>query len=710
MSAVMLALVLATTWAHQALAPCVRYVQQESSAHHGSTLERVALAPPRTGGPWEIFAPLGSRAALAYRETPHGWTSAPFDDEIPDDGHVLYAGPPALTIPNSWARHPFFVRVSPSPAIGDCLRAAPVSFVLHNEPGHVPLYLYFGLLGGTTLTMLALFAISGEPFIGWYLAYLCSLVLYQLFRNNILWRLGWPFGPWHSGEIEYVLWGPNIALYAQFARSFLQTPRYAPRIDRLLVICIAALLGYLPFVVLFRRFTAVDLNPNSIIPVALMLGVSVLVVAATVGRARSGYRPARYFLLSYPILLVFVCIAVWQYIVGVHSGIGLYGAEIGTGSECILLAFAIGDRLRIERTLGRVLSAIDAIVVRVGRDGNVLYATPNVESLLGMPSQELVGKRITAVVAGRESGLATKLARAAIRLGSQDRATTEIALCDRFGEKRNFVADLYVERGASRSIAEIQIALHPSAPKNAARERTPRPIGPNATVSLSVYRGLLFVDASVVAVTGREIEVLVYLALHATPVPSGQIAGALWPDRDTRAAASALQTTISRLRKKLPPDSIVATRRHYALHASVRSDLDDLRAATRNENIEELQRLRPLVVDTIPSTLRHREWFAEFELWLDALRREALLQLGEKLLSRGDRSTPLSIADDLRRLDPCDESGYLLAVRALLASDDRVGARRIYIDCRHALERGLGLAPSAQFENFCRSVGETERL
>ena len=710
MSAAMLALVLAMTWAHPAFAPCVRFVQQESSAHRGSSLERVALAAPQASGPWEIFAPLGSRAALAYRYRPSGRRSALFDDEIPDDGHVLYGGPPALTIPNSWARHPLFVRVFSNSTKPGCIRAAPLSFVLHNEPGHVPLYLYFGLLGGTTLTMFVLFAMSGEPFIGWYLAYLCSLVLYQLFRNNILWRLGWPLGPWDNGEIEYVLWGPNIAFYAQFARSFLQTSRYAPRIDRFLIFSIVALLGYLPFVVLLRRLTTIDLNPHSIIPVALMLSVSVLVLAATIGRARGGYRPARYFLLSYPILFIFVCIAVWQYVVGDHSGIGRYGAEIGTGSECILLAFAIGDRLRIERTLGRVLSAIDAIVIRVARDGSILYATPNVEPVLGISSQEMVGRRIDEITSIREGAIATKLARAAIGAESPDRAACEIVLRDRCGEKQTFAANLYIERDTSRAITEIQVALQPTAPTRVGNERASGSTSPKAAVCLNLYRGLLFVDASTIAVTGREIEVLVYLVLHSTPVPSEQIAGALWPDRDTRAAASALQTTISRLRKKLPPDSIVATRRHYTLGASVRSDLNDLRAALRAENIEELERLRPLVVGTIPSTLRHREWFAEFELWLDGLRREALMKLGEALIARGNLSTPLSIADDLRRLDPCDESGYLLAVRALLASDDRVGARRIYIDCRKALQRGLGLAPSPQFEDSCRLVGEAERL
>ncbi len=708
MSAAALALALAMARVHPALAPCARSIRQASTVQRGSSLASIALAASRSSGPWEIFAPPGSSAALAYRAAPHGRRIVRFEDEIPDDGHVLYGGPPALTIPNAWARHSFFVRVFSNTKTLGCIRAAPVSFVLHREPGHVPLYLYFGLLGGTTLTMFVLFVMSGEPFIGWYLAYLCSLALYQLFRNNFLWRLGWPFGPWHSGEIEYVLWGPNVALYAQFARSFLQTSRYGARIDRLLFFCIVALLGYLPIVVFFRRFVSVNLNPHGLVPIAMMFFVSALVVVATIGRARNGYHPARYFLLSFPILFIFVCIAVWQYLVGTHSGIGIYGVEIGTGSECVLLAFAIGDRLRLERTLGRVLSAIDAIVLRVGRDGQVLYATPNVEALLGIPSHELLGKHIGAIAAVGETGLVTKFARAAIRSKAPERAGFEIALRDRRGEMKRFIAHLYTERNASQAIAEIQITLHPSAAVGADVDRSRHSPSPSAPFRLSVYRGELSVDRSVLALTGREIEILVYLALHPVPVPSGQIASAIWPDRDTRAASSALQTTISRLRKKLPSDAIVATRRRYSLGAAICSDIDELRTASRTENLDELQRLRPLVVAPIPSTLRRLEWFLESELWLESLRRDALLQLGEALLAGGDRSTPLGIADDLRRLDPCDESGYLLAIRALIAADDRAAARRLYLDCRQALQRSLGLDPSPHFEQICCDLGEPE--
>ncbi len=698
MSAAALLLTLAMAWSSPPLAPCAPVVRARVVApDRGSVLREIALPAARSSGPWELFAPAGSRAALAYRLASGGNEWSFFEDEIPDEGHVLYSGPPALTIPNSWRKRPFFVRVFATGRPLGCIRAAPLAYVIHNEPRAIPLYLYFGLLGGTALTMLVLFAMSGEPFIGWYLAYLASLVLYQLFRNDFLWQLGWPFGPWHSGEIEYVLWGPNIALYAQFARSFLQTARYAPRIDRLLLVGIAVLLAYLPLVVVVRHVTGIDLNPHGVLPITAMLLVSVLVIAATIGRARAGYRPARYFLLSYPILLFFVCIALWQYVARTHAGIGLYGAEIGTGSECVLLAFAIGDRLRLERTLGRVLSSIDAIVVRFGRDGNILYATAAIESVLGVSHEELVGRQIADVLGASNAGLMTKVARAAIRTSANARTTLEIALRNQRNELREYDATLSVDRDRSGAVVEMQLILRPTKTTNAARE----------TLYLSVYRGLVLLGASPVAVTGRELELLCYLALHRAPISSAHLADAIWPDRDARAAASALQTTISRLRKKLPPGTLLAERRQYALGATVRTDIDELRSAARARDLGELERLRTFVSAEIPALLRRCEWFAEFDLWLESLRRDALVDLGEALVARGELSIPLAIADDLRRLAPCDESGYLLAIRALLAANDPAAAQRAYADCRRALERELGLSPSPQFEEFYRSLRES---
>ncbi len=707
MLAAALVLALAGPSSRPPLAPCAGAVRVFAAQGDRRVLSKIELKGAPRRGAWEIIAPAGSQAAYAYRRSATGWQMSAFEDEIPGDGHVFYSGPPALTVPPSWAGGPLYVLAESTGGVHGCIRAAPLGLVLGNEPTHVPLFLYFGLLGGTVLMMLVLFAMSREPFIGWYLAYLCSLIVYQLFRSDFLWPLAWPFTPWHEGDIEFALWGPNIALYAQFARSFLQTAVYARRIDRLLLATIVGFLLYLPAAVLLHWIFGVMLDPHGLVPVVLMCCVTVLVIPATIGRARDGYRPAAYFLLSYPVLFFFVSIALWQYVTHAHWGWADYGAEIGTGSECILLAYAVGDRLRIERILHRVVSGLSEVIVRIGRDGRILFATTNAGTLFGMPAQHLIGKRIASVLGGSQHGTFRAVARAAIASRNGDIPAIEIPLENPAGATRRLTAAVHAERDGLGKIQEIQLCLRPAAPPSG-EEAAAHPAVTPGRIGVSVYRATLTVDGTPIALTDREIELLAYLALQPDPLPSAQVAATLWPDHEPRAAASTLQTTISRLRKKLPPDTLPASRRRYALGTGVSRDVDELHAALRAGDVVRLEQIWPGLKGPIPAALAKREWFAPYGILLENMRREASVRLGEAFLARGDIAAVLGIAADLRRLDVTDETGYGLAIQAHLLAGQLQAARRLYDDCRRALERELGVAPSPQFNDLCRPLTSAE--
>ena len=78
----------------------------------------------------------------------------------------------------------------------------------------------------------------------------------------------------------------------------------------------------------------------------------------------------------------------------------LYGAG-GTIDGTISLALNVSERLSAEaeirdreRTLETLLQNLPDAVVRVGRDGRHIFANPACESVLGMPSTEIIGKTI----------------------------------------------------------------------------------------------------------------------------------------------------------------------------------------------------------------------------------------------------------------------------------------------------------------------------
>lgn len=639
------------------------------------------------GAPWAIFSPSGTDSAVAYADVGGRWNAVAFETEIPGRGHVFYRGPPALTIPASWAGRTLYVLALSNAGMSGCLRAAPLAVVLRREPVPTALLLYFGLLGGVALFMLVLFGVSREPFIGWYIAYLASLLLYQLFRADLLWRFGWPFTPWHETQIEFALWGPNMALYAQFARTFLETSRYAKVLDRLLIVAIIGFIIDLPLVDGIAKITGVLIDPKGIIPVPLMCLVAVAVIAATIGRVRQGYRPAAFFLLSYPLLFGFVSLAVWQWLTHSRSLLGLYGAELGTGSECIMLAFAIGDRLRLERRLRRIVGALREVVVRIGRDGRILFATPNAQALLGVPPERLIGMPARRFKSEPPQVLRA-LTRQALEPGGS-RAPLPFSLQLPDGSARRVSATAYADRDRRGRVLEIQLSLNElpaQAPKTRANAQALR---------IGLFRGEVVANGRAVRVTGRELEILALLALRFDPLPTAELAAKLWPDQTEQGAASTLQTTISRLRKKLPRDSIAATARGYVLGPQSSSDVRDLMRLQRTPGETVQPDLYDALTRPLPAALRRREWFGPYELMLEEARREVLLRHGRSLLERGDEIAALAVAADLRSLDVTDESGYALAIDAHLRADNKEAARRVFEDCRRALKRELNLEPSA---------------
>src|SRR5207302_1695563 len=56
------------------------------------------------------------------------------------------------------------------------------------------------------------------------------------------------------------------------------------------------------------------------------------------------------------------------------------------------------------------------------------------------------------------------------------------------------------------------------------------------------------------------------------------------------------------------------------------------------------------------------------------------------------------------RLEPYREAGYGRLVRMLAANGDRAEAVRAYQQCRERLEKGLGVAPSAETERLYREL------
>src|SRR5204862_5693122 len=133
----------------------------------------------------------------------------------------------------------------------------------------------------------------------------------------------------------------SVILWALvFTRRFLSTPAKAPTLDRLLKVMIVArtvvFLVALAFFPEFFAYRVIELIPLSLI---FYTGLKVLM---------RGYRPARFFVIAYGLLLTgFILRSLVYFNILSITTASHYSLHFSFVIEMLFLTFALGDRIRI---------------------------------------------------------------------------------------------------------------------------------------------------------------------------------------------------------------------------------------------------------------------------------------------------------------------------------------------------------------------------
>ncbi len=221
------------------------------------------------------------------------------------------------------------------------------------------------------------------------------------------------------------------------------------------------------------------------------------------------------------------------------------------------------------------------------------------------------------------------------------------------------------------------------------------------------------------ALRGRQGRILLaYLVLNrGRPVSRDELIAAIWPDSPPADPAAALRTQLSRLRGALGPGAL-AGRDAVELHLP-ESTWIDIEAAERaiitaGSAIKAADWKDAWVHAHIALNISGRPFLAGFDApWVEEVRREleelhlraretiarAGIGLGGSELAGAERA-----ARALIREAPFRESGYLLLMRALVASGNTAEALRAYDELRNLLAEELGSAPGAEVQNLHRRL------
>ncbi|CAN5477862.1 hypothetical protein BH10BAC4_BH10BAC4_21450 [soil metagenome] len=187
----------------------------------------------------------------------------------------------------------------------------------------------------------------------YYILYILSVGCYAMSIDGIGFQYIWPDHPvWNDYAVGISLYG--VILWALiFTRRFLSTRAKSPQMDRVLKIVIvvrsAVFLFELLFYPEFFEYRIIEIIPLSLI---FYIGMKIWL---------RGYRPARFFVIAYGLLLAGFLLRSFVYFNFLSiTTISHYSLHFSFVIEMLFLTFALGDRIRIlknkrDRALKRII-------------------------------------------------------------------------------------------------------------------------------------------------------------------------------------------------------------------------------------------------------------------------------------------------------------------------------------------------------------------
>ena len=205
--------------------------------------------------------------------------------------------------------------------------------------------LYFGILLALLLYNFAVMVSIRETSYFHYVMYVLSFGALMLSFGGYGFEYLWPRSPWFQNVSLPLAIAAVLGSSVAFARSFLELDRTAPRVSKLarLSVPLACLMGLLALV------------PALLLPMTMALNAaivlfSLLVTVGAVLSARTGFRPAYYFLLAWGLLITGgVALPLSSFGLLPRTLLTEYGLQFGSAAEMVLLSFSLAYRITLLR-------------------------------------------------------------------------------------------------------------------------------------------------------------------------------------------------------------------------------------------------------------------------------------------------------------------------------------------------------------------------
>lgn len=272
-----------------------------------------------------------------------GWT-------LQEAGDPAYLSPgqapgtlPLFTLPHDFhTPRTFFLRVESVSSIYLPLAIYTSDSYLTEAKRRMLWYgLYFGVIIALALYNLFLFTSLLHRRYLWYVLYITFMGLYFFGFNGLSREFVFAGNPELAARVLFTCLGIALLGAGMFTRSFLATASNTPLIDHMLkayLWCVALLTALSPFL----DFRSLNLLFSFIGAVA-----PILILAAGAVTWRSGFRPARFFMLAWSVYAVTGLAFALTFRGTLHLDSWVFTTfQAGSALEAVLLSFALADRIK----------------------------------------------------------------------------------------------------------------------------------------------------------------------------------------------------------------------------------------------------------------------------------------------------------------------------------------------------------------------------
>ncbi len=266
----------------------------------------------------ELHAPPGGGPTVQRAGDSWAWG----DRHVKHRNHVF-----RLTVPKSPGAHEYYLRAESQGALAVPLTLwLPAAFERHNYHAQLLLGVFYGLLAAMLLHNLMVYLWNRDLSYLHYVIFTASFTMYLLSCDGLAFEFLWPDSVWWANHGLATALALTLAFGSLFSSEFLHMRRIAPLTNRLLRGIAAAGL-----VLSLSAASGWVLDHGDILRAILVLALAAAAIGGSVAVRQSvaGFRSARFFLLAWGALLVFISLP--------HLGVVL---------NVLLLSFALAYRVK----------------------------------------------------------------------------------------------------------------------------------------------------------------------------------------------------------------------------------------------------------------------------------------------------------------------------------------------------------------------------